>query len=285
MRAGDREAAPLGSLILVFPALMLAAFFLVPFAILVAMSFYHRTESFYEPGFELTNYARVFAPLYLQSLYQSVEFSFLATTAALAIAFPFTFILSRYPRRVQVFALVFVLCVLSLSEVIVAFSWSQLLSRPAGISNLLAYLGLMEKPASWSRGYWSVLLCLTYFNLPFAILVLYPHCTRLEREITEAAQTMGASPVRAFFTVVVPILQPALITAWIILFVFTMGALVTPQWLGRPEHWMFAIYIGSEVLERGNVPFGAALAMFYLVVTLILVSVTVWIGRRQRRLR
>ena len=78
----------------------------------------------------------------------------------------------------------------------------------------------------------------------------------LDREITEAAQTMGASPLRAFFTVVVPILRPAMVTAWIILFVFTMGALVTPQWLGKPEHWMFANHIASEVFERGNVPFG-----------------------------
>ena len=91
MRADDREPAPLGSLVLVFPALMLAAFFLVPFAILVAMSFYHRTESFYEPGFELTNYARVFAPLYLQSLYQSqiltLGFVFLAILGMFLLLF------------------------------------------------------------------------------------------------------------------------------------------------------------------------------------------------------
>lgn len=260
--------------ILHYPALMLVIFFLIPLGIMVVVSFYHRTQSFYEPGFEFTHYLRINKPLYLKTLWQSFEFSFIATTAAVMIAFPFTFILSRYPRRPQVVALVFILCVLSLSEVIVAFSWSVLLSRPAGISNFFTLLGLMDKPTSWSRGYWSVLIGLTYFNLPFAVLVMYPHCTRLDREITEAAQTMGASPLRAFFTVVVPILRPAMVTAWIILFVFTMGALVTPQWLGKPEHWMFANHIASEVFERGNVPFGAALAIFYLLVTVILVSIS-----------
>ncbi len=183
----------------------------------------------------------------------------------------------------QVLALVFVLSVLSLSEVIVAYSWSVLLSKPAGISNLLVWLGLMEKSTSWARGFWAMCLGLTYFNLPFAVLIMYPQCTRLDREITEAAQTLGASPLRTFFTVVVPMLRPTIITAFIILFVFTMGAYVTPIWLGKPQHWMYAVLVGDEALGRGNHPFAAALAMFFLAVTLVLVSITVRLGRQRER--
>ncbi|MFQ5785519.1 MAG: ABC transporter permease [Alphaproteobacteria bacterium] len=266
-----------------YAALMLGVFFLIPFGIMVVTSFYHRIESgFYEPGFEFTHYLRFFSPLFTTHLWVSIKFSVFAAGAAVAVGFPFTYFLSRYRRRVQVTALVFILCVLSLSEVVVAYSWSVLLSRPAGISNLLVWLGLMDKPQSWSRGYWSVLFGLTYFNLPFAVLIMYSQCTRLDREITEAAQTLGASPARTFFTVVIPMLRPTILTAFILLFVFTMGAFVTPIWLGKPEHWMYAVLIGDQALRRGNVPFAAALAMFFLVVTLILVLVTVRLGRRRQ---
>ena len=267
-----------------YSAVMLAVFFLIPFGIMVRMSFNHRIESgFYEAGWELTHYRRFFSPLFTTHLWVSVEFSVLTAAAAVIIAFPFTYFLSRYPRRLQVVALVFVLCVLSLSEVIVAYSWSVLLSKPAGISNLLVWLGVMEKSVSWARGFWAMCLSLTYFNLPFAVLILYPQCTRLDREITEAARTLGASPVRSFFTVVVPMLRPSIITAFIILFVFTMGAFVTPIWLGRPQHWMYAVLVGDEALRRGNFPFAAALAMFFLVVTLSLVTVTVRLARQRER--
>jgi putative spermidine/putrescine transport system permease protein len=281
--SGIAERGAARHLAIVYPALMLGVFFAIPFGIMVATSFYHRIESgSYVPGFEFANYARFFSPLFTTHLWVSVKFSVLAATASVLIAFPFTYALSRARRRTQVIVLVYVLCVLSLSEVIVAYSWSVLLSRPAGISNLFVWLGLMETPRSWSRGFWAVLLGLTYYNLPFAVLIMYPQCTRLDRELTEAARTLGASPMITMATVVIPMLRATLLTAFILLFVFTMGAFVTPQWLGAPEHWMFAILIGDQALFRGNVPFAAALSMFFVAVTLILVALTVRLGRRGR---
>ena len=267
-----------------YSAVMLAVFFLIPFAIMIRMSFNHRIESgFYEAGWELTHYARFFSPLFTSHLWVSVEFSVITAALAVLIAFPFTYFLSRYGRRLQVVVLVFVLSVLSLSEVIVAYSWSVLLSKPAGISNLLVWLGLMEKSVSWARGYGAMILGLTYFNLPIAVLIMYPQCTRLDHEITEAAQTLGASPARTFVTVVIPMLRTTIMTAFIILLVFTMGAFVTPIWLGKPEHWMYAVLIGDEALRRGNYPFAAALAMFFLLATLILVAITVRLGREKEQ--
>ena len=265
-----------------YAAAVLGIFFALPFGIMVLISFYQNISGgLYTPGFELTHYKRFFSPLFTKHLWVSVEFAGLAATGAVLISFPFTFFLTRYRRRIQVPALVFVLCVLSLSEVIVAYSWSAILAKPTGISNLFVWLGLMEKSTSWARGYWSVLLTLTYFNLPIAVLIQYPNCSRLDREITEAAQTLGASPVRTFLTVVIPILQPTIITAFIILFVFTMGAYVTPIWLGQPEQTMYAMLIGDQALNRSNQPFASALAMFYLVVTVILVGITVRLGRQR----
>ncbi len=272
-----RRHLPIG-----YAALMLGIFFAVPFGIMVLVSFYHNISGgLYEPGFELTHYKRFFRPLFTKHLLVTVEFAVLAAIGAVLISFPFTFFLTRYRRRIQVPVLVFVVCVLSLSEVIVAYSWSVMLSKPAGISNLFAWLGLMDKATSWSRGYWSVLVALTYFNLPIAVLIQYPNCSRLDREITEAAQTLGASPVRTFLTVVVPILQPTIMTAFIILFVFSMGAFVTPIWLGQPEQTMYPVLIGDQALQRANQPFASALAMFYLVVTVILVGITVRLGRQR----
>ena len=267
-----------------YAGLMLGIFFLLPFAIMVAISFSENISSgLWIYGFELTHYERFFSPLFTTHLWVSVKFAVLAAVISVAITFPFTFFLSRSGRRVQVLSLVFVLCVLSLSEVIVAYSWSVMLSKPAGISNLFVLLGFMEKSTSWSRGYWSVLIALTWFNLPLAVLIQYPNCSRLDREVTEAAMTLGASPARTFLTVVIPILRPTILTAFLILFVFTMGAFVTPIWLGQPEQWMYAVLIGDEALRRANQPFASALAMFYLVVTTVLVLITVRLGRRVDR--
>jgi len=263
-----------------YPTAMLGAFFVVPFFIMVVISFWHRIESkTYEPGFELTHYARFFSPLFTTHLGVSIQFSLLASGLALLVAVPFTYFISRFRRRAQVVALVFVLCVLSLSEVIIAYSLSVAMGRPAGITNVLVWLGLMEQARSLFPGYFATLFGLAYFNVPFAVLVLYPACTRLDRELTEAAQTLGASPVRTFFSVVLPLLERTILAAFVLIFVFTMGAFVTPTWLGRPEDTMMAQLIADQALSRGNFPFAAALAFFFMAITLFLSLLTVWLRR------
>lgn len=270
----------------IYPTILLGVFFVVPFGIMVVISFWHRIESkTYAPGFEFTHYARFFSPLFTNHLWVSVQFSVLASLLCLIVAVPFTYFISRFRRRAQVLSLVFVLCVLSLSEVIIAYSLSVAMGRPAGITNVLVWAGLMDGPQSLFPGYFATLFGLAYFNVPFAVLVLYPACTRLDRELTEAAQTLGASPIGSFFSVVLPLLERTIIAAFILLFVFTMGAYITPIWLGRPEDTMMAQLIADQALSRGNFPFAAALAFFFMTVTLVLSLVTVWLRRGDRTRR
>ncbi len=265
-----------------YPTFMMGVFFLIPFIIMLVVSFATRTESTYEPGFEFTHYARFFSPLFTTHLLVSVQFSVLASILSVMAAVPFTYFISRFRRRPQVIALVFLLCVLTLSEVIVAYSLSVVMSRSSGLPSFVEWLGLIDKARSWYPGYMANLFGLSFFNIPFAVLILFPSCTRLDRELTEAAQTMGASPFRSFMTIVLPLLDRTIMAALVLLFVFTMGAFVTPSWLGRPEDTMMAQLIANQALNRGNIPFAAALSMFFMAVTIILSLITVRLRRGDR---
>ncbi len=264
-----------------YPSLMLGIFFLGPFGIMVAVSFFHRVPgAFYEPAFELANYARFFTPLFIDNLVLSIYVAVLVAVICVSIGFPFTYLLTQLSRRWQVAWLVFILSVLSLSEVIVAFSWSVLLSRTAGLSNLLVLAGLMGKPASWTPGFPAMLLGLTYLAWPYTVLLLYPPLSRLDPELPEAARTMGASPLRTFFTVVVPLLRPSILAGLIMVFVFVLGAYLIPQILGRPQHWTLSVLITDQAIYQANLPFAAALAVFLLAASLGLIVLTLAIGRR-----
>ncbi|MFQ5953797.1 MAG: ABC transporter permease [Kiloniellales bacterium] len=269
---------------LLYPALMMGTFIVVPFGIIVAVSFFHRVEgAFYEPGFELTSYRRFLTPLFVEHMLVSLYVAALAAVVTVVVGFPFTYIFTRLARRTQIVFLVFLLSVLSLSEVIVGFSWSVLLSRTAGVSNLLVWFGLMDKPVAWTPGLVAVMFGLCYLVFPYTVLVLYPPVSRLDREITEAARTLGASPVRAFFSVVVPLLRPAIVAALILAFVFTLGAYLIPQVLGRPQHWTLSVLITDQAIYHANAPFAAAMAIFLMVVSLALVVLALMLGRRRRR--
>ena len=269
---------------LFYPALMMGAFIVVPLGIIVVVSFFHRVEgAFYEPGFELANYRRFFTPLFIEHLLVSLYVAALAAVVTVVAGFPFTYIFTGLARRTQIVFLVFLLSVLSLSEVIVGFSWSVLLSRTAGISNLFVWFGLMDKPVAWTPSFVAVVFGLCYPVFPYTVLVLYPPVSRLDRELTEAARTLGASPLRAFFTVVVPMLRSAIVAALILAFVFTLGAYLIPQVLGRPQHWTLSVLITDQAIYYANAPFAAAMAIFLMVVSLGLVVLALVLGRQRER--
>lgn len=267
---------------LVYPLTMLGAFFIVPFGIMLAVSFFHRVPgAFYEPGFTWANYGRFVSAFFLNVLGFSLYVSALAAVVCVAVGFPFTWFLTRMRRRAQVGWLVLMLSVLSLSEVIIGFAWSTLLSRTAGVSNLLVALDLMDAPVAWSPGFVALLCGLCYLAFPYTVLVLYPSLSRLDPELPEAARTLGASPLRTFFTVVVPALRNAIVAALIMVFVFTLGVYLLPQLLGKPQHWTLSVLITDQAIFQSNMPFAAAMAVFLMAVSLSLVAVTLVVGKEE----
>jgi putative spermidine/putrescine transport system permease protein len=269
---------------LAFPLLMLIVFFLGPFAAMLAASFYRRVPGgFYETAFVLDSYARLFTDVFLERIYFSIWISLLAAALCVAVGFPFTFFLSRMRRRPHVFLLILVMSALSLSEVIVGFSWSVLLGRVAGISNILVWIGVAHEPVAYAPGFWAVVLGLCYIAFPYCVLTLYPPLSRLERELTEAAQTLGASPWRTFWTIVVPVSRPILVAAFLLVFVFTLGSYLISAILGRPEHWTLSVFISDQAAFNANVPFAAAMAMVLTVLSLAVVGMVMIVESRTRK--
>lgn len=266
---------------LVFPGLMLLVFFVVPFGTMTAVSFFQRQQGgFYTPDFVFDNYARFLSPFFGNVLLFSILLAIGVALICVTLALPFTFTLSRMARKRQVLWLVALLSVLSLSEVIIGFAWSTLLSRTAGITNILVALGLMDAPRALVPSLGAVLTAMVYQALPYTVLVMYPALVRLDPTLLEAAKTLGASPLRAFFDVVVPALRNTLVATTIMVFVFALGSYLLPQILGRPTHWTLSVLITDQAIYQSNMPFAAAMAVFLVLLTLALVGLTSLVARK-----
>jgi putative spermidine/putrescine transport system permease protein len=267
---------------LVFPAAMLIVFFVAPFGAMLAVSFFKRQQGgFYTPGFVFDNYARFLSPFFGGVLTFSLFLSITVAVVAVAIATPFTYLLVRSSRRAQVAWLVALLAIISLSEVIIGFAWSTLLSRTAGITNILAALGLMREPQALTPGFGAVLTGMVYQTMPYSVLVLYPAMVRLDPTLTEAARTLGASPARAFFNIVLPTLRNTLLATVIMAFIFALGSYLLPQILGRPRHWTLSVLITDQALYQSNMPFAAAMAVFLVLISLALIALTLLVGSKK----
>lgn len=276
-----REAPTPGWLGLL-PGVALVLFFLIPFGIMLAVSVALREPGgFYAWGFDLVGYQRFLSAFFGGILLVSVLIAAGAAALAVTLALPFTVILAGLSRKAQTLVLVILLSVLSLSEVIVGFSVSTLLSQTAGIGNLLAWLGITEAPQAYTPSLFALMTGLVYLSFPYAVLVLYPPVARLDPELAQAARTMGASPLRTFLSVTVPLLRAPLLGAVILVFVFALGSYLLRQVLGRPQHWTLSVHITDQAIYQSNLPFAAAMATFLLLVALAMVGLALLLGRER----
>jgi putative spermidine/putrescine transport system permease protein len=277
----DKPRTAADYLPLAFPAFMLIAFFAVPFSIMIAVSFFRRIQGgFYEPDFVLDNYDRFLTVFFGGVLGFSLFLAGLVAVICVAIGLPFTYLLTRMGRRLQIVWLVGLLAILSLSEVVIGFAWSTLFSRTAGITNIFVEIGLMSESVSLSPSFSAVLTGMVYQAFPYTVLVLYAPVARLDPSLVEAARTLGASPVHAFFNLVVPTLRNAVLATLIMVFVFALGSYLLPQLLGRPQQWTLSVLITDQAIYQSNMPFAAAMAVFLVLVSLGLVGLALLLGRR-----
>jgi putative spermidine/putrescine transport system permease protein len=272
-----------GYLPIIVPAAVLVVFFVVPFGTMVLTSFHENSGvGASEATFTLANYQRLLSPFFVGLLVATFGLAIGVAAIATVIAFPFAYLLVHAPRTTQICWLIFLLSILSLAESIIGFAWSTLLSRTAGISNLLVFIGLIEKPASYAPGLGALVAGVVYTAFPYAVLVLYPILSRVDPHIEEAARTLGMSPFRTFFGVVLPMQRNTIVTTFLMLLVFTLGTYLMPQILGRPQHWTLSVAISDQALVQSNIPFAAALAVFLVIVTFLIVISVVQFGRKER---
>lgn len=254
-----------------WPAAMLAIFVAVPFVLMVRVSLApFDTAELWGHGVTLKAFAALNDHGVGKALFYSVTLALAVAIASIAIAYPLTWFISRMRKRMQVCWLIFLLTTLSLSDVLVTFSWQVMLARRLYISQFLIWLGVLEKTDSLVPGIGAVLCSLLYISIPFGVLLLYPALSRLDQSIVEAARTMGATATRTFFGVVVPMTRAPIIMAIVLSMVSAMGAYTAPLVLGRPETWTLSVLIGKTALSAQDFPASAAMAVVLLAVTLLI---------------
>jgi putative spermidine/putrescine transport system permease protein len=282
----DQEFPPVAAirtppLVLAWPLVALVGFFAVPFFLLLRVSFANRDPAVYQgSGFSFTAYGELAQPMVTDAVLFSVMLALVVATVSAAIALPATYFIARMGRKAQIAWLIGFLSTLALSEVLITFAWQIMLSKRAGISNIWVWLGLLDEPVSLTPSFGAVVACIVYLVIPFNVLTLYPGLSRLDPAYVEASRMLGASPLRAFLTVVVPLLRTPIATAYLMTVVLTLGAYVAPLVLGGPRNWTIGVVISETALSGQNLPMAAAIAVFLLLVTAALIGLIGLAGRR-----
>jgi spermidine/putrescine transport system permease protein len=284
------------------PSVWLLAFFLVPLALVWAMSFGEK-QGLIDIAYTWTldNYARAMDPLYLGVFAKSFWFAFLTTIVCLIIGFAVAMSISFGPSRWRVPLLILVMLpfwtnLLIRTYALIAvfrtrgivnggleqlWEWGTGLLTLVGLGHL-DLLGTSFEPLELLYNNFAVVAGLVYVHLPFMVLPLYASLERMDHSYIEASLDLGASHYRTIVSVMIPLAMPGIVTGVIITFVPALGSFLTPDLLGGTDSQMIANVIERQFKSANDWPFGAALSFVLMYVTFFAIALrAVWSAQQR----
>jgi putrescine transport system permease protein len=273
------------------PYLWLLVFFLAPFAIILKISFADPvialppfTPFFDEdgrPDATFGNYIFLLTDkLYVVTYLKSVFMAATATLLCLLLGFPMAYAIARAEATTRNILLLLIILPFWISFLLRVYAWMGLLNNYGVVNNALLAIGLIDQPLQLIYTDFAVYIGLVYSYLPFMILPLYATLERMDPDLLDAAQDLGASPSEAFRDITWPLARPGVIAGCLLVFIPAMGEYVIPYLLGGPDSMMIGRVLFDEFFVNRDWPLASSVAIVLLV---LLVVPIVFLQRNQAR--
>lgn len=209
------------------------------------------------------SYARIFRTTF--------EVSFYTTALCVLLGYPLAYLLAQMPRRLAAICMIAVMLPFWTSVLVRTYAWLALLQRQGVINNWGMEAGLWSEPLPLVHNLSGTLIGMTHIMLPYLILPLYGSMKAINSDFLKAAANLGASPVRAFWLVYLPLSMPGLVAGSAIVFILCLGFYVTPALLGGGKVILVSMRIATDIEMFFNWGAASALGVVLLVLTLVLI--------------
>ncbi|WP_063842791.1 ABC transporter permease [Sphaerimonospora mesophila] len=245
---------------------LLVAFFAIPVLELMRRSFLDA-----DGALTMQSYADFLGtPAYRTILFRTFFVAVICTVVCVLFAYPYAYLMTLAGPRVRRVLLVLVLLPFWTSLMVRTYAWLVLLQDTGPIKAALEAIGLGQ--VHLIRNTAGVVIGMAQILLPFMVLPLYNNLQKIERSDLLAAQSLGATPLRAFWRAYFPQSLPGLFAGGVLVFILALGFYITPVILGSPQNSMMSQLIVRQVTERLDWAGGGAMAVVLTVLTLVFVG-------------
>ena len=248
---------------LLFPGIVLLCFFLV----LPLLSSLIPTV-FPESSFSLQLYIDFFKDSYFMAvLGRTLSISLIVTIFCAVLGLPAAYVISGVSRKWRGILIALTLFPLLTNSVIRSFAWITILGKNGVINNLLTMFGVINEPMSLLYTDFSIIIGSVYLFLPTMIMTLVGVLENIDDDLLEAAATLGLSPLKGFFKIILPLSLPGMIVGSILVFTGTLTAYTTPQLLGGNKKMMLATLLYQRATTLGDWTSASVIALVMIVIT------------------
>jgi spermidine/putrescine transport system permease protein len=270
------------SIVALPPLAWVAAFLLLPYALMFVHSLWAVGEGVIVHHWNLDNYKVLFTnPLYAEVLFRTMRIAASVTLCSILLGYPLAYYLAFHAgvRKELLYQLVIV--PLWVSYLVRGYAWKTILGSDGVLNGFLEYLHFTREPVGFFLySPFAVVLVLTHIYTPFVFLPIYAAVEHIPRPLLEASQDLGAGPVQTFRRVILPLSLPGLLAGGTFAFVLSLGDFLAPLLVGGPSGTMIANVVESLFGAAFDWPLGAAISVGILVITISLLFLSEFLERR-----
>ena len=207
--------------------------------------------------------------LYVKTYISSIKYALITTILCLGIGYPFAYFMARAPKHLQPTLLMLIMLPFWTSFLLRIYAWKTLLVNNGVINNALMNLGVISEPIPMMNTPFSLIIGMVYSYLPFMILPLYANLSKLDVRFLEAAADLGASPLKTFWLITVPLSKAGIIAGCMLVFIPAIGEYVIPELLGGPNTLMIGRVLWDEFFSNNDWPMASTVAIVMIFLILV----------------
>jgi spermidine/putrescine transport system permease protein len=249
------------------------AFVVFPLLYMICISFLGRSDTWgVIPEVTFEHYKKIAEPLYRETFLESFQVAFLSTGMIALIGYPFGYFMARLSEVWKKRVLLLLMIPFWTSSLIRMYGWIIIFRSNGVLDQILMGLRITKEPLKLLYTYPAVIVGMVYALLPFMILSVYSSVEKMDWNLVEASRDLGASRVRAFFTITFKLTLPGLLSGVILTFIPSMGLFFIADILGGNKILLVGSIIQEQLTKGRNLPFAAALSVVLMVLTSMLIG-------------
>jgi putative spermidine/putrescine transport system permease protein len=275
------------SAILTMPAcIVIAAGIVLPLAYMLILS-----VQVPDPGevaltsdLTLTSYQKFFiSPFYWNVLLKTVWVSGVTTAVCAFLGLTLAVSIWLTSSRWRGLCVLAVISPLLISIVTRAYGWMVVLGEYGLINNVLMRVGIITTPLHMMFTNFAIIVGLVHVFLPLMTLPILTSLDRVDRNIPEAASSLGAGALTIGIRILLPMVTPGLVSGITMVFSLSMSSYILPALMGGADSGMMTTLIYQQFVVTFNWQFGAALVAVLLATSLGIVAFLIFETTRRTR--
>ena len=194
--------------------------------------------------------------------------AFITCFITLILGYPFAYFVANIKSRFRLLVLLLVMIPFWTSSLLRTYGLKVLLNTNGVINSLLLWLGAIDSPIKFMNTRFAVMVGMVYMLLPLMIFPVYNAIAKLDRSLIEASYDLNAGKFVTFAKITLPLTLSGIIGGLTLVFIPAVGLFFISDLLGGSTVMLIGNLINNQINSARNWPFGAALAVVLLLITL-----------------